>query len=98
MFEPSPRTSPLFTGAVLLGAGLLLRQWQPSALTLPERPEISIRDRGMHRAARKARDGIAQILPSNLTASLGRTLIVAGLGLLLVRLLDMAVDDDAALY
>lgn len=97
MNEPAPQTSPLVTGAVLLAAGLLLRQWQPRALRLPGRPETEVRDRGTARVARKVRDGIVRILPANLTGSIGRTLAVAGIGLILVRLLDMTVDDDSAL-
>ncbi|SEN42884.1 hypothetical protein [Palleronia pelagia] len=90
--------SPIIVGAALLGTGMLLRRWQPSALSLPERPDTLHRDSGARRAARKTRDGIARVLPSNLTGSLGRTLIIAGAGLVLVRLLDFAVDDGEALF
>ncbi|MBJ3763919.1 hypothetical protein ILP92_14295 [Maribius pontilimi] len=85
-------------GAALLGTGLLLRQWHPKALSLPERPDRPHRDRGMRRAARKTRDGIARVLPSNMTGSLGRTLAIMGAGLVMVRLLDMAVDEQEHLF
>lgn len=96
MTKPTPQTSPLVTGAVLLAAGLLLRQWQPRALRLPGPSKAELRDRGTERVARKFRNGIVRILPANLTGSIGRTLAIAGIGLILVRLLDMSVDDDAA--
>ncbi len=90
--------SPLLIGAALLAGGLLLRQWQPAVLSLPEPEDRRHRDRGRRRAFRQARDGIARFLPSNMTGSLGRSLAIMGTGLVLVRLLDMAVDDDETLF
>lgn len=98
MNDPMPQTSPLVTGAVLLAAGLLLRQWQPRALRLPGPPTAEIHERRTARVTRRVRDGIVRILPANLTGSIGRTLAIAGIGLILVRLLDMTVDDDATLF
>ena len=94
----SPENSPLLTGIALLGAGLMLRRWQPSALRLPEKPQEEARDRGVRRAARKSRDGIAKVLPGNLTGSIGRSLVVMGAGLILVRALDELVEDEHALF
>lgn len=98
MRHPSTRNSPLVTGALLFVLGLLLRRWHPDALRLPEPPRRGTRGRGVPRAARQARDGIARVLPTNLTGSIGRTLAIAGAGLVLVRLLDMTVDDDDSLF
>ncbi|SPJ26281.1 hypothetical protein [Palleronia abyssalis] len=98
MQNPTPATSPLLIGAALVGAGLLLRQWEPRALNLPDRPDRPHRDRGAKRMARKTRDTVAKILPGNLTGSIGRTLLIMGAGLVLVRLLDMAADESEQLF
>ena len=55
-------------------------------------------DRGLRRAARKSRNGLAMILPSNLTGSIGRSLMIMGAGLLTLRLLDLLADQDEQLY
>lgn len=96
--DQSPKSSPVLAGIALLGAGLLIRQWQPDALRLPEPAHKHRRDRGLRRAARKSRDGLAMLLPSNLTGSIGRSLMIMGGGLLALRLLDLLVDQDEALY
>lgn len=96
--DESPQSSPVLAGIALLGAGLLLRQWQPQALRLPEPDSHTRRDRGLRRAARKSRDGLASVLPSNLTGSVARSLIFMGAGLIALRALDLVVDEDEALY
>ena len=96
--DQSPKSSPVLTGIALLGAGLLIRQWQPDALRLPEPENKKRLDRGLPRAARKSRDGLAMILPSNLTGSIGRSLMVMGAGLLTLRALDFLADDNERLY
>ncbi len=98
MTRPAPAVAPLILGAALIGGGLLLRKWQPQALALPERPARPHRDRGARRMARLTRDGIARILPGNLTGSIGRTLLIMGAGLVLVRLFDLAVEDGEELF
>ncbi len=95
----NPRQSPLLAGLALLGAGLLIRRWQPKLLDLPDTPsDTHHKDRGVRRAARKSRDGLASILPGNMTGSIGRSLIIMGAGLLLVRALDELVEDEDALF
>ena len=96
--ETPQRTSPLLAGLALLGAGVLIRQWQPTLLELPDPDSRPRRDRGVARLARKSRDGLAQVLPTNLTGSIARSLMFVGAGLMLVRLLDMLVEDDDALF
>lgn len=93
------RTSPLLSGLALLGAGLVVRRWQPDLLTLPDKDdEADSGDRGIRRAARKSRDGLAGALPGNLTGSIGRSLIIMGAGLILVRALDELVEDEDRLF
>ncbi|MDF1728310.1 MAG: hypothetical protein P1U53_11240 [Sulfitobacter sp.] len=97
--QPSPATAPILAGLALLGLGLLVRRWQPAALTLPESPDgESQRDAGLSKAARKSRDGVAAVLPGNMTGSIGRTLLIMGAGLIMVRALDELVEDDDALF
>ncbi|MCX8225792.1 MAG: hypothetical protein OTI35_06935 [Sulfitobacter sp.] len=96
--DNSPRTSPLLAGIALLGAGLVLRQVKPAFLSLPEPDARNHNDRGVRRAARKSRDGLAKVLPSNLTGSIGQSLIIMGFGLLTIRALDAMVDDENALF
>tara|TARA_R110002049_G_scaffold23781_4_gene84497 strand:- start:2224 stop:2520 length:297 start_codon:yes stop_codon:yes gene_type:complete len=98
MMDDSPQSSPVLAGIVLLGAGLLIRQWQPDLLRLPEPENHTRRDRGLRRAARKSRDGLAGLLPSNLTGSISRTLMIMGAGLITLRALDLLVDEDEALF
>lgn len=92
-------SSPIIAGVALLGVGLILRNWQPSALELPEperdRPH---RDRGARRAARKTRDGVARLMPHNLTRSVARSLLVVGAALIMVRALDELVEEEETLF
>lgn len=100
-FDPSDPfpTSPLVAGVALLGVGLLLRNWQPTALQLPEPDHDGAhRDRGARRAARHARDGVARLMPRNLTRSVARSLMVVGAALIMVRALDELVEDEEALF
>ena len=90
--------SPFLIGAALIGAGYALRQVQPSIFSLPDKPDQLHRDSGAQRVARITRDGIAKVLPSNLTGSVGRTLLMMGAGLVLIRLLDMAADEGEQLF
>lgn len=93
------RTSPLLSGLALLGAGLLVRRWQPELLSLPDNDDdAQDSDRGIRRAARKSRDGLAGALPGNLTGSIGRSLVIMGAGLILVRALDELVEDEDRLF
>ncbi|KAF0677351.1 hypothetical protein [Profundibacterium mesophilum] len=92
-----PRHSPFAVGAILLGIGVLLRLWRPSFLDLPERPR-GRSGRGLTAAAHRTQDGIAAVLPGNLTGGVGRSLILLGAGLIALRALDEIVDDDQRLF
>lgn len=95
----TPQSSPLLAGLALLGAGLVMRRWQPGVLELPGKPDnAKSKDRGMRRIARKSRDGLASVLPGNLTGSIARSMMIMGAGLILVRALDELVEDDDALF
>ena len=98
MENPPPQSSPIIAGLALVGIGLLIRQWQPQVLELPSSDGRTARDSGMRRLARKSRDGLAKVLPGNLTGSIARSLMVMGAGLILVRALGALVEDDDALF
>ena len=95
-----PGYAPLLLGLAMVGIGFAARRVQPDVLRLPEPGgHMRLRDvRGGRDAARVARDGIAGLIPRNLTASLGRTLMLMGGALIVVRTLDELVDDDSVEY
>lgn len=100
MADAPGKNTPLIAAAALVGTGVLLRQWKPTLLDLPDakkkRPHL---DRGVSRKVRKARDGVAKLaLPSNMLNSLGNSLLVLGSGLALLRLADEVVDEDERLF
>ncbi|ETX29960.1 hypothetical protein [Roseivivax isoporae] len=92
--------APFLIGLAMVGVGLAARQVEPEALRLPKPgAKARLRDvRSGRDAARAARDGLAGLLPSNLTRSVGRTMILMGAALIAVRALDELVDDDSAEY
>ncbi|WP_108484973.1 hypothetical protein [Oceaniglobus ichthyenteri] len=96
--KPEPKNNPLLSGLAMLGFGLLLRRWQPAVLTMPNRSRPNGRDTGLTRAVRHTRNGVATVLPGNLTGSIGRSLILAGAGLIAIRALDLLVEDDDSLF
>ncbi|WP_018146723.1 hypothetical protein [Henriciella marina] len=100
MADAPGKNAPLIAAAALVGTGVLLRQWKPTLLDMPEprkkRPHL---DSGMSRKVRKARDGVAKFaLPSNMLNSLGNSLLAIGGGLALLRLVDEVVDDKERLF
>lgn len=90
---------PLLLGAGLVGLGVLLRVLRPRALDLPRRDTPLRRPRNASRGevARFARDGITEVLPDNLSDSVGRSLLLIGAGLIVARALDEIADDDGLL-
>ena len=92
--------TPFLIGLGLIGLGLAARRVEPEMLNLPEpaeRPDFR-KVRSGRDAARATRDGLAGLLPRNITKSLGRTMILMGGALLVIRALDEIVDTDTAEY
>ena len=92
--------TPFLIGLALIGLGLAARRVEPESLRLPEpggRPDLR-NIRSGRDAARAMRDGIAALVPRNLTKSLGRTMILMGGALVAIRALDEIVDEDTAKY
>lgn len=96
----SPATSPILAGLALAVLGALLRPLNLRALDMPDRPHKrgDFGGKGLTGAARKSRDAVGEVLPGNLTDSLGRTLMILGAGLILFRALDATLDDKDRLY
>ncbi len=96
-----PGTTPLLLGLAMVALGLAASRIEPGALSLPapsaRRKRLSDVRTGRD-AAKVARDGIANFIPDNLTASIGRTLMLMGGALLAVRLLDEFVEDEGVDY
>lgn len=91
--ERRKRFGPLALAGGLVAGGAMLLKMRPGALELPE-PALLGDDNheasGARRLARRSRDGVAHFVPSNLSDSLGRSLVIAGLALAVTRLLDEA--------
>ncbi len=85
--------APIVAGAGLILGGLALKKWRPTALDMPKRRRRPVHfDRGAKRQMRRARDGMLEVAPDNLTNSLARTAMLTGAGVLIVRALDKGVD------
>ena len=97
MIKRPSRHSPFLIGAILLAIGALLRLWRPTYLDLPDRPKGRTGS-GLPAMAHRTQDGIAAVLPGNLTGGVGRSLILLGAGLIAIRALDEIVDDDQRLF
>jgi hypothetical protein len=96
-----PGMTPLLLGLSMVALGLAASRIEPGALSLPaparRRKRLSEVRTGRD-AAKVARDGIARFIPDNLTASIGRTLVLMGTALVAVRLLDEIVEDEGVDY
>ena len=91
--------TPLIAGLVCVGVGAMLQHARSDRLSLPEPPDTGTAHRGRRkRAARRSRDAIAGFLPDNLLNAIGRTLMIAGAGMIAVRALDEYLDDEGAEY
>ena len=89
---------PVLTAIVLIVVGLLFRRWQPRVLEVPEATPRSDDEGRLAAAARLGRNGVTKVMPGNLTGSIGRSLMVTGVGLILVRALDALVEEDETVF
>ncbi len=95
------REAPLVAAVALVVAGAVLMRLGPELLEMPQprkgRESALVRFRRgdrMGAAAQRARDTLVEILPANLLGGIGRGLVFAGAGILVVRLLDFLAGDD----
>jgi hypothetical protein len=94
------REAPIVAGVALVVCGALLMRLGPDLLAMPAprrtRQNALARFRRGDRlgaVAQRARDVLAEILPGNLLGNVGRGLVFAGGGILVVRLLDLLAGD-----
>ncbi|GAB1379990.1 hypothetical protein [Pararhodobacter aggregans] len=87
---PAPRSgvSPVTYGAGMLALGAVLVLAKPRIGAVPEPVQDGDEPRGLRRLAAAARDGISVYAPTNVTDSLGRSLLIGGGALILARAFD----------
>ncbi|MBV7410924.1 hypothetical protein [Maritimibacter sp. DP1N21-5] len=88
----SPRLAPLFYGSGMLAVGAWLLVSKPRFGEVPA-PRQSDDDgvsgtSRVSRVAKVGRDGVEAFAPTNVTDSIGRSLLLGGAALILTRLLD----------
>lgn len=85
-----PRLAPVAYGAGMLALGAVLLAAKPRIGNVPNpRHTLDGPDLGRgRRIARAGRDSVGAFAPSNVTDSIGRSLLLGGTALLLTRLFD----------
>ena len=90
--QPSERLTPLLYAGGLIGIGAALLWSKPSLGHVPT-PALTKEGKNpsrSRRVARRGRDAVGSLAPTNVTDSLGRSLVLGGVALMLARLLDEA--------
>ena len=83
------RFAPFAFGAGIVAAGALMSRFRPAALDLPEAaPERAEPSGRVGQVLAWTRDGADHAAPENMSAQLGRSLMMAGTAMLAARLLD----------
>jgi hypothetical protein len=100
-YEEPIREAPVIAGVALVICGALLMRLGPDLLAMPAprkaRQSALVRFRGGDRlgaVAQQVRQALVEILPANVLGGLGRGLVFAGAGILVVRLLNL-LDDES---
>ncbi|ANT62151.1 MULTISPECIES: hypothetical protein [Roseobacteraceae] len=90
------RLAPMLFAGGLLAIGAALLKAKPRIGHVPEPRQFGDLPRRSkaRRAALTSRDHVAAFAPTNVTDSLGRSLMIGGAALLLTRLLDEAAGRD----
>ena len=88
--DATERLAPIAFAAGVVVAGAAIWRAQPSAFDMPEATPIGDDDAPgrVARFARGSRDRLARIAPDNLAVSIGRSLVISGAALLIVRLFE----------
>lgn len=83
------RLAPFAFGAGVIAAGALMSRFRPSILDTPDPVPMRGKARGrVGTALTGVRDGAHQVAPENMSAQLGRSLMLAGAAMLVARALD----------
>lgn len=90
------RVAPVAYAAGMLIAGAILLAVKPRLGHVPEPKQMGDgpRKTALRRAAQIGRDNVEVFAPTNVTDSIGRSLLLGGTALLLVRLLDEFAGRD----
>ncbi|WP_245902543.1 hypothetical protein [Pararhodobacter marinus] len=81
-------------GMLAIGAGLLVAQPRIGRVPEPAQAGDLPRHKRLRRAAQVSRDGARAFAPSNVTDSIGRSLLVGGVALIMTRVLDEFAGHD----
>lgn len=100
-YEEPIREAPVLAGVALVVCGALLMRLGPDLLAMPAprraRQSALVRFRHGDRlgaVAQQVRQALVKILPANVLGGLGRGLVFAGAGILVVRLLDLITGEE----
>ncbi|MAY87749.1 hypothetical protein [Arenibacterium halophilum] len=88
--DTTERLAPIAFAAGVVVAGAAMWRAKPSAFDMPEPAPIhdDHAPGRLARFARGSRDRIARVAPGNLAVAVGRSLVISGAALLIVRLFD----------
>ncbi|WP_163849018.1 hypothetical protein [Pseudooceanicola aestuarii] len=87
------RLAPVAFGGCVVLVGAVLSRVRPAVLDLPDSAPLGGEPRGRAgRAIVGLRDGAHRVAPQNMSAQLGRSLMLAGAAMLTARLLDELAD------
>lgn len=88
------RIAPLAFGAGIIATGALLSRFRPAILDMPTATPRHREPSGRTgKAVARIRDGADHMAPDNMSAKLGKSLVLAGAAMLAARLLDEVVSD-----
>lgn len=86
---------PFAAGAAVVAAGFAFTRFRPSALDLPNPTGRGDGATGrVAKAVGLARDGADHVAPDNVSAQIGRSLVMAGSAMLVARLLDEVMSHQ----
>jgi hypothetical protein len=88
----SDRLLPVISGVALMIAGTALSIWRPGFLDLPKPVRSKSATSGFGRAVEVSRDGLMDIAPDNVTDTIGRSLAITGMALILIGAFDAVLD------
>ena len=99
--EEPVREAPVVAGLGLMALGLILSRLESRTLAMPaprrRRRDARARFRRGDRigaVAQASRDRLVDFMPNNIAAGIGRSMLIAGCGLLVVRALDRLAGED----
>ena len=96
-----PEAKPVIAGLMIFAAGVLMRNYQPTFMNLPQPMQESRSAIEQFRAGNRAqgiavgiRDSLLMMLPHNFMDWLGRGLITFGGAMAAAKLIDLIIDEE----